>query len=225
MISHYFVRQPNGLLARFSARAGLIYEVDLSEAEAVAWYRRRMTDDEAPAKVRRAVADEPIDGSAPAPDQLGRWRTCLAAIRFAHGESALTELRADHPAVFKPVGQTELSPVPTSSTHLAPRHGDTKRDLLSPVASSNGPEAGRAKGDRTMIPQHVLDGLGPDDRVAILAREGELHFLVHHALDGSDCVNDYAARDGSEVLATHLQDKQVILEFVAGRERDVGGEG
>jgi hypothetical protein len=76
-----------------------------------------------------------------------------------------------------------------------------------------------------MIPQHVLDGLGPDDRVAILAREGELHFLVHQASDGPDRVNDYAARDGSEVLATHLQDKQTILELVAGRERDVGGEG
>ena len=76
-----------------------------------------------------------------------------------------------------------------------------------------------------MIPHHVLDGLGPDDRVAILAREGELHFLVHQASDGSDRVNEYAARDGSEVLATHLQDKLAILEFVAGRERDVGGEG
>jgi hypothetical protein len=76
-----------------------------------------------------------------------------------------------------------------------------------------------------MIPNHVLDDLGPDDRVAILARDGELHFLVHQASDGRNSVNDYAARDGSEVLATHLQDKQVILEFVAGRERDVGGEG
>ena len=76
-----------------------------------------------------------------------------------------------------------------------------------------------------MIPQHVLDDLGPDDRVAILAREGELHFLVHGASDGPDRVKEYAARDGSEVLATHLQDRRVILEFVAGRERDVGGEG
>jgi hypothetical protein len=76
-----------------------------------------------------------------------------------------------------------------------------------------------------MIPQHVLNDLGPDDRVAILARDGELHFLVHRASDDPDRVNDYAARDGSEVLATHLQDKETILEFVAGRERDVGGEG
>jgi len=76
-----------------------------------------------------------------------------------------------------------------------------------------------------MIPHHVLDDLGPNDRVAILAREGELHFFVHLASDGPDRVNEYAARDGSEVLATHLRDKQVILELVAGRERDVGGEG
>jgi hypothetical protein len=76
-----------------------------------------------------------------------------------------------------------------------------------------------------MIPQHVLDDLAPDDRVAILAREGELHFLVHPASDSPERVNEYAARDGSEVLATHLRDKVAILELVAGRERDVGGEG
>jgi hypothetical protein len=225
VVSQYFVRQPNGLLARFSARAGFIYEVDLSEADAIAWYRRRMTDEEAPAKVSEAVADVPIDGSDAAPDRLGRWRTCLAAIRFAHGDSAVADLRADHPGVFEPDGLIEQAPVPTNVAQLALGRGDIGRDMLSPVALSHGPETGRAKGDRTMIPQHVLDDLGPDDRVAILAREGELHFFVHQASDTPDRVNDYAARDGSEVLATHLQDKQAILEFVGGRERDVGGEG
>jgi hypothetical protein len=224
VVSQYFVRQPNGLLARYSARAHYIYEVDLSEAEALAWYRRRMTDEEAPAKVRQAVADVPIDGSDAAPDRLGRWRTCLAAIRFAHGESAVAELRADHPGVFEPDGPIEQSPVPANIAQLTLTGRETRRDILSPVALSHGPETGRAKGDRTMIPQHVLDGLGPDDRVAILAREGELHFFVHQASDDPERVNNYAARDGSEVLATHLQDKQLILEFVAGRERDVGGE-
>jgi hypothetical protein len=140
MVSMYFVRQPNGLLARFSTRAGLLYEVDLSEADALAWYRRRMTDDEAPAKVRRAVSDEPIDGGSPAPDRLGRWRRCLDVIRAAHGPAAVALLLADHPGVFEPA-------------------------------------------------------------------------------DGS------AGSPGSEVLATHLQDKEAILELVAGRERDVGGEG
>lgn len=76
-----------------------------------------------------------------------------------------------------------------------------------------------------MIPSHILDDLGPQDRVAILARGGELHFLVHGAADALAVIEAYAARDGSEVLATHLQDKAAILEFVAGREKDIGGEG
>ena len=76
-----------------------------------------------------------------------------------------------------------------------------------------------------MIPQHILDDLGPNDRVAVLAREGELHFLVHQASADAAEVRAYAARDGSEVVATHMRDKREILALVAGRERDVGGEG
>ena len=76
-----------------------------------------------------------------------------------------------------------------------------------------------------MIPNHILNDLGPEDRVAILTRQGLLHFLVHRAADAPDEILAHAARDGSEVLATHMQDKAAILEFVAGRERDVGGEG
>ena len=76
-----------------------------------------------------------------------------------------------------------------------------------------------------MIPQHILDDLGPDDRVAVLARDGELHFVVHAAAANPDEVRAHATRDGSEVVATHLRDKKEILALVAGRERDVGGEG
>jgi hypothetical protein len=76
-----------------------------------------------------------------------------------------------------------------------------------------------------MIPQHILDDLGADDRIAVLAREGELHFLVHAAADGPADIQAYADRDGSEVVATHLWDKDALLALVAGRERDVGGEG
>ena len=76
-----------------------------------------------------------------------------------------------------------------------------------------------------MIPQHILDDLGPDQRVAVLARDGELHFLVHAAGADADQIRGDAAADGSEVVATHLSDKEAILALVAGRERDVGGEG
>jgi len=75
-----------------------------------------------------------------------------------------------------------------------------------------------------MIPSHILDNLGPQDRIAIFARGGELYFLVHPAAEALDVIREGAARDGSEVLATHMRDKAAILEFVAGRERDVGGE-
>ena len=42
---------------------------------------------------------------------------------------------------------------------------------------------------------------------------------------GAAAVRAAAARDGSEVLATHLRDEATILEFVATREPDVGGKG
>ena len=134
MVSQYFVRQPNGLLARFSARAGLIYAVDLSEADAVDWYHRRMTDEEAPEKVRRALADEPVEGGEPALDRLGRWRTCLAAIRVAQGESAVAVLRTDHAGVFEPPGQAIPARGPTVATPLAPVLGVNRPDVPSPVA-------------------------------------------------------------------------------------------
>ena len=76
-----------------------------------------------------------------------------------------------------------------------------------------------------MIPNHVLNDLRPGDRVAVLARGGDLHFLVHGVAAAADAIVAHAAQGGSEVLATHLHDRAAILEFVAGRERDIGGEG
>jgi hypothetical protein len=76
-----------------------------------------------------------------------------------------------------------------------------------------------------MIPTHVLDELPPDQCVAVLSRGGDLHFLVHPATDEPEAIRANAARDGSEVLATHLRDPAAIRALVASRERDVGGEG
>jgi hypothetical protein len=76
-----------------------------------------------------------------------------------------------------------------------------------------------------MIPQHVLDDLGPGQRVAVLTRNGELHFRVHEATTDAARLQADAARGGSAVVAPHLWDKEAILALVAGRERDVGGEG
>jgi hypothetical protein len=76
-----------------------------------------------------------------------------------------------------------------------------------------------------VIPNHVLNGLTADDRVAILARGGEIHLLVHPAAADPAVIQANAERHGSEVLATHMSDPAAIQAFVASRERDIGGEG
>ncbi len=75
-----------------------------------------------------------------------------------------------------------------------------------------------------MIPNHILNDLRPDERVAILSRGSEIHFHVHLVTDTPDAVRAFAAREGSEVLTTHMWDQAAIRAFVADRERDVGGE-
>lgn len=75
-----------------------------------------------------------------------------------------------------------------------------------------------------MIPNHILNDLMLDDRIAVLSRGGEIHFLIHPASDRPAQIADYAIREGSQVLKTHLKDHEEILAFVASRERDVGGE-
>ena len=76
-----------------------------------------------------------------------------------------------------------------------------------------------------MIPTHLLTDLGPDDRVAILTRNGGLVFHVHPATDTPAAVERLATRDGARVLASHLSDPEAIQAFVAAREPEVGGEG
>lgn len=76
-----------------------------------------------------------------------------------------------------------------------------------------------------MIPNHILNDLTPDDRVAILSRGGDIRFLVHPAAADPDAIRADAVRNGSRILATHMRDGVEIQEFVASRERDVGGEG
>jgi hypothetical protein len=76
-----------------------------------------------------------------------------------------------------------------------------------------------------MIPTHILTDLKFDESVAVLSRGGGIHFRVHLTADDADAIRAAAAGEGSEVLATHLRDHAAIRALVAGRERDVGGEG
>ena len=69
-----------------------------------------------------------------------------------------------------------------------------------------------------MTPNHILNNLTPDDRVAILARGGEIHFLVHPASDAPGVIRAQAEREGAEVLTTRTRDHAAIPEFVAGRQ-------
>lgn len=76
-----------------------------------------------------------------------------------------------------------------------------------------------------MIPTYILTDLAPNECVAVFSRGNELHFHVHSAEEAPEAVHLFAAREGSEVLATHLRDHAAIRALVASRERDVGGEG
>jgi hypothetical protein len=76
-----------------------------------------------------------------------------------------------------------------------------------------------------MIPNHILNDLTPDARVAILSCGGEIPFLVHPAAADPAVIRADAAWEGFQVLTTHMQDGVEIQDFVASREQDVGGEG
>lgn len=76
-----------------------------------------------------------------------------------------------------------------------------------------------------MIPNHILNDLTPDNPIAILSRGGEIHFYVHPVSDTPETIREYAEREGSAVLSTHMKDQAAIQAFIASRERDVGGEG
>lgn len=76
-----------------------------------------------------------------------------------------------------------------------------------------------------MSPNHPLADLASTDRLAVLSRGGELHFLVHPVAADPEEVRAAAKREGAEGLRTHLHDRGEILGIVAGREWDIGGEG
>ena len=75
-----------------------------------------------------------------------------------------------------------------------------------------------------MIPNHILNSLTENDRIAVLTDAGGIRILVHPASDSPEAIRAHAARSGFGVLATHLQDRSAILELVESREQDVGGE-
>src|SRR5688572_3692007 len=134
-----------------------------------------------------------------------------------------------------PEADTKSPAAPPAPTHDRPRrpafpspasavrgYNAVKR---SPPQTTSASRAGRHLPERLVIPTHVLTDLKPDECVAVLSRGGEIRFHVHPAAEDPDAIRAFAAREGSEVLATHLRDHAAIRTLVASRERDVGGEG
>jgi hypothetical protein len=76
MMPSYIVRQPNGLLAVFSTIVDAFTIFDMTEEEAVEEMREKMGREDALAKVKRGVEDQPLTGGPPG-SGLDRWNSCL----------------------------------------------------------------------------------------------------------------------------------------------------
>lgn len=87
-----FVRQPNGLLARFSDVVDDFTHYDMTEEEAVEEAREDLGREAAIKKVKAGVEDyEPWTNNVKG-DGLSRWRDCLESIESVHGKEKLAEV-------------------------------------------------------------------------------------------------------------------------------------
>lgn len=90
----FFLKQPNGKLARFSDVVDDFTHHDLTEAEALSYCSSSMGSIQAAEKVRRALDDE--DRWKPGVkhetvDGLGRWRDALKTVEAIHGKATREE--------------------------------------------------------------------------------------------------------------------------------------
>jgi hypothetical protein len=88
------VKQPNGLLARFSDIVDDFTHYDLGEEEAIEICREHMGRIEAVDKVRRGMEDEecpPFINASGKNDGLDRYRDCLKTIKNVHGPEKAAE--------------------------------------------------------------------------------------------------------------------------------------
>jgi hypothetical protein len=75
-----------------------------------------------------------------------------------------------------------------------------------------------------MFPQHILDDLGPDDRVAVLAREGELYFWSTGRPTARPMCGPAPGGRGPRWWPRTCGTRE-ILDLVAERKRNPGGQG
>ena len=80
----FFVRQPNGLFARFHTGSDQFTHWNLSSAQAIEVYLEERREDAIDA-VAAAMDDRPTRYSTSEPDFLGRWRACVEEAVRTHG--------------------------------------------------------------------------------------------------------------------------------------------
>lgn len=88
------VKQPNGLLARFSEVVDDFTHYDMTEDEAIECCREWLGRDEAEEKVAKGLRDEPCPPFVIASgkdDGLDRYRDAVATIRLVHGDEQADE--------------------------------------------------------------------------------------------------------------------------------------
>lgn len=91
----FFVKQPNGLLARYSDIVDNFTHLDMTVEDAVreCVATHGIREDAAKAKVQRGLDDLPIYAKMPVVgDGLDRWREALDSILSVHGQAAVDEV-------------------------------------------------------------------------------------------------------------------------------------
>lgn len=86
------VKQPNGLLARFSDIVDSFTDGNMNEREAYRLCRERLGIDAAKRKVRAGLEDwKPWTIECPSEDGLSRWRDSIETVKSVHGEEKAQE--------------------------------------------------------------------------------------------------------------------------------------
>ena len=94
----YFVKQPNGLLARFSEISDFFTDIDLTVEHALLMCMQEygMRKDSAALKVQRALDDEDQWEINKKGDGSLRWRNALRTIVSVHGKKELESFLEEH---------------------------------------------------------------------------------------------------------------------------------
>lgn len=88
----YFLKQPNGLLARFSTIPDHFTHVNLTETEAFEVAFEDMGRYEAEQKIKRALEDAHLGEPWSVHDGLNRWRDSVETVEECHGADELKKL-------------------------------------------------------------------------------------------------------------------------------------